>query len=439
MNDAIASPSAFSTRTVDRAVASRPCAPPSLPSVREWISWLHLHGFGGLELGLLVVVQLGAIGLVIAAFIFTRQQDTELFDWGRHLLNLERAALMTALLPIGAVGLAIALLSACRGFARAQFSGLVIATFCGAAFLVLLGIDYEGKAYRRLLPGASFRPNPRYVAARFGVRLPRDWNARPAAAIAAHPPTALAASQPREVSAANGRDLFLRVCASCHGARGEGLPGSGRDLRTSTFVAGLDDAKLVEFLQVGRPPWDKDNITGVQMPARGGDPRVTFEDLRDVTAYLREMQARTKPAAAAATGSAPTPSINDGAQDGTASLASPPPLDEEPPVFIVERSYLPPAAEGPSGLSKAYRNSFTRPRWAIPDTARNFFGAYFALTAVGATQVLIALAALIGALIAVWRHGNAGVSRPGLTLLTAGWCWATTCWTIVFALIYCWR
>ncbi len=84
-----------------------------------------------------------------------------------------------------------------------------------------------------------------------------------------------------------GEQVFTSTCSSCHGPEAEGLEGLGPALVDNTFIAGLTDAELVAFLEVGRSAGDPDNTTGVDMPPKGGNPALTEEDLLDVTAYLR--------------------------------------------------------------------------------------------------------------------------------------------------------
>ncbi len=84
-----------------------------------------------------------------------------------------------------------------------------------------------------------------------------------------------------------GAQIFAETCSACHGPDGKGKPGLGKNLVASTFVKGLTDQELFDFLHVGRPSYDKMNTTGVDMPPRGGNPYLTEQDLAGVVAYLR--------------------------------------------------------------------------------------------------------------------------------------------------------
>ena len=90
--------------------------------------------------------------------------------------------------------------------------------------------------------------------------------------------------------AAKGKTAFEGTCASCHGPDAKGMPGLGKDLTTSTFVAGQTDAQLLTFIKTGRPASDKANTTGVDMPPKGGNPALTDNDIANVIAFVRSIQ-----------------------------------------------------------------------------------------------------------------------------------------------------
>lgn len=87
---------------------------------------------------------------------------------------------------------------------------------------------------------------------------------------------------------AQGETLFA-LCAACHGPDARGLPNLGKDLVTSEFVAGLTDEALLEFIKVGRPLWDPNNTTGIDMPGKGGNPALTDEEILAIIAYIRTL------------------------------------------------------------------------------------------------------------------------------------------------------
>ena len=89
---------------------------------------------------------------------------------------------------------------------------------------------------------------------------------------------------------AKGQVLFQTSCSACHGPEGQGIPGLGKDLATSEFVAGKSDAELVEFIEQGRPSGDPLNTTGIAMPPKGGNSSLSDQDLQDIVAYIRTLQ-----------------------------------------------------------------------------------------------------------------------------------------------------
>lgn len=108
--------------------------------------------------------------------------------------------------------------------------------------------------------------------------------AQPAAQQPAAQPVAAAAGDAKA-----GEKIFLQTCIACHGQNAEGVKGLGKNLKTSTFIAGLDDTQMVEFLKKGRDTSDKLNTTGVAMPPKGGNPALNDQDLANVVAYLRSI------------------------------------------------------------------------------------------------------------------------------------------------------
>jgi disulfide bond formation protein DsbB len=89
---------------------------------------------------------------------------------------------------------------------------------------------------------------------------------------------------------ANGDRLFHTTCVACHGRGGTGIKGNGKALAHNDYIEGLDDDELLAFLKKGRDPSDPANTTGVGMPAKGGNPALSEDDLLDIISYLRTLQ-----------------------------------------------------------------------------------------------------------------------------------------------------
>ncbi len=90
-------------------------------------------------------------------------------------------------------------------------------------------------------------------------------------------------------NAAQGKTKFDGTCASCHGMDAKGLPGLGKDMTTSTFIKGQSDGDLIAFIKKGRAASDPANTTKVDMPAKGGNPALSDQDLADIVAYIRTL------------------------------------------------------------------------------------------------------------------------------------------------------
>lgn len=94
---------------------------------------------------------------------------------------------------------------------------------------------------------------------------------------------------------AHGSKVYASTCIACHGKDGVGIQGNGKALAKNEFVKSLNDDALLAFIKRGRDPGDPKNTTGVGMPARGGNPALTDDDLLDVIAYVRTLQGPAKP------------------------------------------------------------------------------------------------------------------------------------------------
>jgi len=84
-----------------------------------------------------------------------------------------------------------------------------------------------------------------------------------------------------------GKKLYDTACIACHGPDAVGVQGLGKSWVTSTFIKSQTDAQILEFVKKGRPTSDPANTTGVDMPAKGGNPALTDQDLTNIIAYMR--------------------------------------------------------------------------------------------------------------------------------------------------------
>jgi mono/diheme cytochrome c family protein len=112
-----------------------------------------------------------------------------------------------------------------------------------------------------------------------------------------------------------GETVYQGLCAACHGFNARGIQGLGKTLIDSEFVNSLSDDELHAFMLVGRAVNDPLNTTGMVMPAKGGNPSLTDEDMYNVIAYIRSLNgAQTSVAAeptAVPTESGPRPTATE--------------------------------------------------------------------------------------------------------------------------------
>lgn len=87
-----------------------------------------------------------------------------------------------------------------------------------------------------------------------------------------------------------GAAVYSGTCATCHAPDLSGIDGLGNPLVDSEFIASLSEDELAAYIAVGRPSNDPANTTGISMPARGGNPTLSDQDLLDVAAYLKAQQ-----------------------------------------------------------------------------------------------------------------------------------------------------
>lgn len=419
--------SAYATHpeVADRVVPSAAPPGPQAASLGQQLAELRTRlGLSPLDLRVFGAVYLAILLLASIAILVSYMAYPDALRWGRRLLNLPLAAASVGLLAAASAALTWAAWAARRARRGMLLAGLGLAGVLAAAFIALQIDDYRIKARRGLVPSQGFKPDPRYVARRYGVRY-----TPPAPAEAAG--IGLAAKTPalRTIDAAHGRKLFTQTCSSCHGVSGEGMPGQGKDLRISDFVRERDDAKMLKFLQEGRQPWDPLNTTKVAMPPRGGNPMYTDDDLRDVVAFVRELQRNAPQAAATANapGAAsataqPTQAATAMGEAGQAPPAGAPGNDA---ILATHHTIIPPPGAAKAGLSDAFVTRQARRAWQPPERASALLGAYALVTELNSIQAATIVLAAGALLLLAWR-GRFGPAQGAALGLAVAWSWWVT-------------
>jgi len=96
------------------------------------------------------------------------------------------------------------------------------------------------------------------------------------------------------VDAAVGQELFLHACAACHGPDATGIENLGVSLVDSD-VLDMPDAEAIAFIRKGVSLTDERNSTGLIMPASGGRPDLSDEELLAILNYVRSLAASPTP------------------------------------------------------------------------------------------------------------------------------------------------
>ena len=284
-------------------------------------------GPGGVSLAIFAASAVILFGVSLTAYGLLRFNDPEAFAWAPRLLDRRLGV-------AGAATLVVAFLAA-AGAARLALTGRVqiarallgVAILAGAATLVVRAAEYPSIAR-----GAGLFPRSEPAVAKGASKGPSSPRA-----------SALAPAD-----RAHGRTVFLKTCAACHAPDGSGVKAQGANLRESAFIRGKTDEQLLAFVKVGRQPFDPETKLHLSMPARGGNPALTDQDLVDAIAILRQIQEQ-----AAAAAAAPAKAVDAGA----AKTAAPPASGDQPQVIDGElwlpHSILPAANPGPAGSKRA--------------------------------------------------------------------------------------
>jgi disulfide bond formation protein DsbB len=92
------------------------------------------------------------------------------------------------------------------------------------------------------------------------------------------------------VDVAVGQELYLHACAACHGPEAAGIENLGNSLVDSD-VLDMPDAEAVAFVRKGVSLTDERNSSGLVMPASGGRPDLSDEELLSILNYVRSLAA----------------------------------------------------------------------------------------------------------------------------------------------------
>lgn len=354
-------------------------------------------------------------GGLFCLYAIYRANHPEIFLFGAKFLDTNWGGLNTVVLLLSSFTMAMAVRAAQVNQRADLVLYLVLTLLCGTSFMGVKAIEYAHKFHDHLLWGAYFRPVAAAVVSEAG-----EESAAPAEA------AAVAAG-----SADKGRPLYRATCASCHGMEGQGMPGQGRDIRESQFIAKQDDASLLAFIKKGRMPNDPANETGRMMPAKGGNPMLSDGDLLDIIAYLRLLQNR---------GAGLTPVAV--AASGAGAAQAPPAGPSESQELEIHRWIVPLPPDGPPGLAAAYLAppSLSEGSGAhggdAPRNQQTFFAIYFSMTGLHALHVLAGMGVLSWLLLGALRGRFGADYYTPVDLGGLYWHLVDVIWIYLFPLLY---
>ncbi len=429
--------------------------------------------FDAAKLGmwLFLATEVLLFGGLFVVYAVLRSAHPEVFRYGSQFLDTRMGAINTIILILSSLTMALAVHAAQRGAWRMLVACLLGTTLGGVGFLSIKYVEYSHKIQEGLVLGPEFYSRPEWVAREMALA---EWNSTHGVSGALGLGAGVGASgvggghesgagagvgemadSPGDVS--KGNTIWNATCRTCHGARGEGMPGSGKPLQGSVFVNGKSDVELVKFLKAGRPVTDPLNTTGGPMPPKGGNPLLKDSDLRDVLAFVRTLTGGEGPGEApaqllAGAGPAATTAEAGTAEAGTAAgaRAATEPL-KEPEPFWVPASSIPNAPPGPEGLAEGVTlpgaNSWgvaeTDPVYphhsvdeALPTDAHQFFAIYYLMTGLHGIHVLVGTVVIAGLAVMSMRGRFGPRCYTAVDLGGLYWHLVDIIWIFLFPLFY---
>jgi len=354
-----------------------------------------------LGMWLFLATEVLLFGGLFCGYAVYRGNHPDIFHYGSRFLDTTWGAINTVVLILSSVTMAIGVTAAQRDHRAVLVACLALTFGGGAVFMSIKYVEYRHKFHEHLVPGTRFYEDP-----------------QPAAHAAE---TAGAGEAALTGDARRGMAVWATTCRSCHGEGGEGLPGQGKDIRESAFIAQRSDGELLAFVKVGRMPFDPLNTTGVQMPPKGGNPLLNDQSLLDAIAFLRTLVA----------------------PEGGAEQAAAP---AEETGFWIPRSSIPDAPAGPPGVVLARLEALAPESNAQlvlpsrdpdrPPNAHMFFVFYFLMTGLHGLHVLAGMAVMAWLLVRALRgHFGAAYFTP-VDLGGLYWHVVDLIWIFLFPLFY---
>lgn len=373
-----------------------------------------------LGMWLFLATEVLLFGGLFCLYAVLRHNQPELFLYGSRFLDTNLGFINTVILILSSLTMAWGVRCAQLNQRRGLIICLLLTIMGGGGFMTIKYFEYSHKFHDNLVWGVGLYDEPE------AQRLERE--AMLASAMINGAP---AAAEPVG-DAAVGKTLWIATCRSCHDVDGRGIPGQGKDIRDSEWIAARTDKELVDFIKVGRMPFDKLNTTGIQMPPRGGNPMLTDANLVDIVAYLRTFMA---PADHLETADNPA---NDAPTNAVA--------DAQHEEFYIPMSSIPPAMQGPPGMSADWDRLETPDDRSPPRDPRRdperppnlhlFFGVYYLMTGLHGFHVVIGMLAMIWLMVRAWLGHFSSEWFTPVDLVGLYWHVVDIIWIFLFPLLY---
>lgn len=90
--------------------------------------------------------------------------------------------------------------------------------------------------------------------------------------------------------ALTGKEVYTQTCIACHGANGQGtVPGAANFTQENGPLSKTDKVLLDHIINGFQSPGSP-----MAMPARGGNPKLTDDDIKSALQYIRDSFGKKK-------------------------------------------------------------------------------------------------------------------------------------------------
>ncbi len=211
-----------------------------------------------------------------------------------------------------------------------------------------------------------------------------------------------------------GLAVFGKVCITCHGPTGGGMPNLAPALMGSEFIRSSGDAAVATVIRRGRAIDDPSNKSKKAMPARGGNPFLTEADISHLVAFIRKIQSQP---------------VSSGAASDSVQLANWVVPSPKRPASDLDWQVV--ASERNAGLHRAEllaNRRVTSMRWLT-----------LGLTAVHALFFTGVLIVSSGVVMPQMLSGRPMLNLRRARLAIGGWIIAMVSWGLIAWLCFWWR